>query len=155
MSCCESYSGYSGFLDEFQKITTLALPVVGGLKGFTAGYNDSGFMGGIAGGLGGVASGFQSAAQAFQQPVKTATGISLPPTGAPTTVTGSSPYIVQQPVFPNYLQPVTVTPPTYVNPSVAMVAASPNTTFGVDNKTLMYAGLGFGALLTLVIILRR
>lgn len=111
-------------------------------------------MGGISGGLGGVASGFQSAAKVFQQPVTTATGISLPPTGAPVTVQGSSPYIVPQPTFPDYFRPL-INPPTYVNPSVAAVAASPNTTFGVDNKTLMYAGLGFGALLTLVIILRR
>lgn len=135
-SQCAAVGGYAGFFDELQKVFQVAAPVVGGLQGFTAGYNDSGsIMSGITTGLTGVAKGYASVTP---QPV------TYSPTGVPMPIRTDSLLGTpqQQNVMPQTFQ--------YILPT-----QTTTTTAAIDPKWLLYGGLAFAALLTVILATRK
>ena len=143
-SQCSAVGGYAGFFDELQKVFQVAVPTVGGLQGFTAGQNDGGgLIGGLIGGLSGVAKGFASVTP---KPVTySPTGVSMPIYQDSLLGTPQ-----QQNVMPQIIPYAQQYPQTYILPT-----QTTTTTAGIDPKWLLYGGVAFAALLTIILATRK
>lgn len=157
---CNNFAGYSGFFDEFLKISEVALPTVGGLQGLQAGYNDGDILGGLLGGLKGVTTGYQQVAQLKQPVVQTVPPTARPASGVSMPVVydsllGGLPLVATQtPVT----SPAGMTPQQIAAQHAAQLQALYNAeqakTSSTTNKMLLYGGLGVGALVLLLIATR-